>query len=186
MYMDTYAGWSLPVTFGYSGGDYTNKWYNATPLGLAFKSILGIPDSLALSGGASWPKAFICPKATLSLSTTLGSSPTLYNVTYSYGENASNWANWGADDFRGAKSSQIANPSAKLQFGDGTDWQLMKDMSYYASKYAMVGEFHDNSTYSGMTAYRHNLGANFTFYDGHSANMKYQIIQGSVDYWMLW
>ncbi len=184
MYIDSYAGWCLPVTYGWNGGDYTNKWYNGTPLGLAFKASMGINTSAVNS--VFFPRGFICPKATLSYDNSYGTSPKLYNITYSYGLNVSNWPNWGVDDMRGARYSQIVNPSSKLQFADGTDWQVLRDMSVYATKYGVVGEFHDNSTYSGMTAYRHYNGANIVFYDGHASNLKYSSVQGNNSLWLLW
>ncbi len=182
MYSDAYAGWAIPDAYGYNGSSYSSTWYHGDQLtGAAVKSLLGYESSLA--NNAYWPKAFICPKATLC--SIQSNNPPLYKIQYSYGMNTASLPGWGSD-YIGARMSQVVNPSQKIDFIDATDWQAMISHSYYATGYGIVGEHWDGSTYVAMTAYRHLQGAGIAFYDGHAASLKYQEAQGNTAIWNLW
>jgi len=105
---------------------------------------------------------------------------------YSYGMNIQNYSSWGGQDYRGAKTNQVVNPSAKLDFVDALDWQVPMSNSVYATFYAQRGEYYEWPAYCAVTAYRHMQGANVVFFDGHVAGLKYQTLQNNSAIWSLW
>ncbi len=180
LYADAYGGWAIPDT--YAGGSGTLFWYEGRDfLGSAIKGVFGLTGEACNTFG--WPKAFICPKAPLATKVP-GTSVSLYDITRSYGLNETSLAAWG-NPYRGAKMSRIVDPSQKLNFADAVDWHVGSWGSVYATYYGAVGENYV-AGYTAMTAYRHFLGANLVYYDGHAGSLKYQALQNNAACWNLW
>ncbi len=182
LYADSYGGWAVPDAYGFSGS-YDNQWFHGASyyLGSAVKALCMSSEQADAYG---WPKAFICPKATLATKTS--NNPPLYGIERSYGLNISSLAAYG-QPYRGAKMAAIVSPSQKLNFVDSTDYQANKLKSYYLTYYAQhEGDYYDSSSYNCMTAYRHSRSANAAFYDGRAGNLPYQSLQGADSIWLLW
>ncbi len=175
-YADSYNGWEVPAAYGYSGGSYTNVWYCYSYLELAFKSCIGLP--LYASNQGAWPRALVCPDATLSPKPDSRGLVNFSNPFYPYGMNTQDLL-WG-DAFFGWRQTQVRNPSMKVNFADGLNWLLGTNGSYYSTNYAILGEAYSAA---GATAYRHRLGANVAFHDGHAAHLTYRELQGKAELW---
>ena len=183
-YSDSYNGWALPLCYGYVAPGYKDAWYlgNST-LYPAFAQSVGVPDSVTANGNG-YTLAFICPKASYALATPFNTKPVSYPISRSYGMNLSILGSagaWGSTDYLGLMLNQVKHPSTKVQFNDGTDWELSKSNSLY-SIYIMEGELKTGGT-NAVTAYRHTEGANAGFFDGHVANIRYQDLQNNTLYW---
>ena len=183
LYADNYNSWFLPSKCGWTGSGYSQLWYNSTPLGVAAKTLIDLPSSAITSG--AWPKAFICPKATLVTPATGYSN--LYPMDRSYAMNVVTSGWWGIDPW-GWTANKLVRPSMTINFIDSTDaYGVVIEHSLYASYYGLQGEYYANdNTYNAMTAYRHSLGANIAFADGHTSNMNYRDIQNNSAYWYPW
>jgi prepilin-type N-terminal cleavage/methylation domain-containing protein len=173
MYADAYGGWAIPNS--YAGGGGWNGGAGALHLGL--KEVLGLKSSEA----PGWPKAFICPKATLV--SVASYQPLLFDISRSYGMNSSMFP--ATDDYRGCKLGAVLRPSEKIDFADGTDRQIVSSSSYYAAFYGLRGEDYGPGYY-GVTAYRHSGCAVVAYFDAHAAPASYQAIQGNANCWRLW
>ncbi len=182
MYADSYNNWAIPAAVDLIGSDYLNKWYRDRNLSASLKALLGFKGAFADPAFIGWPKSFICPKATLA--TQSCDNPPLYWISRSYGLNTENFT-YGTSPILGPRMNQVATPSKKMGFADGSGWVLNKACSIYASYYGLVGEYYDVN-YGCMTAYRHFQGANIAYYDGHAGNANYKVVQNNPDVWNLW
>lgn len=176
LYVTDYDSWYQPVTqpYTWTGSTYSIYW-SKDP---AFRGYLGTPPEIGKE--TLWPLRFICPLATYT--NTHPSGAAYYYMQYTYGMNIEGTSGWGQPN-RGIKSTRLKNPSGKLQFVDGLDWQVNKSGGVYATKYGVSGE--TNTGVTCFTAYRHNKGANIAFYDTHYEWRQYQDVQSNDALWTL-
>ena len=174
-YADSYGAWEIPL---YYNGQNGQTWFKMEPgdvLETAIKDCMGLHSA---SGKNGWPRSLICQNAILATPT--GEAPGLVNINSAYGINCEGLI-WGTT-YYGWRQSQIISPSKNINFIDALDWQSSMQHSLYVSYYGLLGEY-GGTTYNAMPAYRHKLGANIAFHDGHAANMRYQDIQNNSSIW---
>ncbi len=181
-YADFYGSWEIPIGYDFNGGtnSFGQRWYckmYGDVLQTAIKDSMGLKSASAKYG---WPRGLVCQNASLVVSS---GEPGLYAIERSYGIN-NQGLTWGASSYYGWRMTEIKSPSKKINFIDGTDWQIAMSRSVYSSYYGLMGEYFANDgVYNCMTAYRHGRGANMAFHDGHAASMRYQDVQNNT---MLW
>ena len=133
-----------------------------------------------------YPRAALCPEATLAFTYSTANERDGYHVTLSYGLNTeqlnqgypltADWArgNGGAPDYFCAwKRGQIVSPADKIQYVDAVGSVNSGGSPPYSKRYFLPdwGEVYDASVYPGksnIVAYRHLKGANVLYYDGHA------------------
>jgi prepilin-type processing-associated H-X9-DG protein len=153
-YVGDFNDWWIPASY----------WYK-TPL---YTRMTGF--KYADTSYDYWSKGAICPNATLALSKTVASgSSTYYYVGNSYG--AAYTVVGGTFGFFGLR--EVKNPSRKMSWADGVDWNLSPNITSYPTYYAQYGEKYRAS----MTAYRHSgISANLLFFDGHAECLPWRIV----------
>lgn len=168
MYVNDWDGWSIPISQG--PNDATRMpWYKIPDV----RESLGIKVPITITSRV--PRGFICPKALYALSS--GSSNG-FLLDWSYGCNYSmstGYASLSAS-FRGFKLAMVRNPSSKIQFSDASDYWLNYGSSEY---YLTEGEKRGDGA---RICYRHEKGADSSFWDGHVAWLPYRevVFQGKV------
>ncbi|MDG1890708.1 MAG: prepilin-type N-terminal cleavage/methylation domain-containing protein [Verrucomicrobiota bacterium] len=101
-----------------------------------------------------------------------------YNFEDWYPSDGRGWA-LASKDHAGHKMTAIQSPSSKLIFHDGHDWWSKWKGADYDLGWDKLGhqgsvQDYKNAGTGGPTMYRHNEGANISFYDGHAARMPKQ------------
>lgn len=184
MYTNDNNGWAIPAFVGPST-DRT-MWFKMASL----RSYMGIdssPDG-TYATYEYWPSDFICSNATLARTNARDGYP---DVKSCYGNNVTDptssstggfYGSWSSVTIRGFQMSKIKSPGSKLAWADATDWQITEIRSDPVQYYNVVGEFF-SSSYNGMTAYRHNNGANIGFFDGHAALLPAQDVSLNAKLW---
>ena len=184
---------SILKQFGVAHHMYANEaddWFVSHTLNttsVPWYSNIKFRANLSLPPGTTYPEGMVCPDV-----------PATHQAAASknYGGNGHTDANGllapkvetlffttgtapGRRHFRG----KIRNPSIKLQMTDGSDWNLSKANSNYATRWDLTPEL-DGSTNAiwgggtyNQTSYRHNEGANILMFDGH---VEYR---GKVEVW---
>lgn len=171
MYLSDYRDWYLPVKWGFNpnpappatpppaGLALPTIAHQAYPNNPAFRRYLG----LAAKGTSRVPWGLVCPRAALAID---GRTRAGYEPARSFGYNSTGLA-WYAGPtiyYTGWKRRQVRSPATKLMFVDATDWVVSLSGS---GKYEIYGEDHGVTPRNGITAYRHERGANVVFWDGH-------------------
>jgi len=164
-----------------------------TPTGLGWNSIydfqkgMGAPMTSSINNDYYFPAGVICPDATVVWTVGADSG---YPINYSYGMNTSNVPLMiGAPLFFYAwKISKIFNPSEKICFVEaignmsyGTDNAgLPHSMKYLPTSFATGcqgwGEQYGPPDKTNILCYRHSLGSNVLFFDGHCEWMHYDAL----------
>ncbi len=112
------------------------------------------------------PYGLICRRAVLSLN---GANKSGYEPARSYGYNSTGlgWFKNPTIYYTGYKRKQVRKPALKLMFVDATSGAVSESGS---EKYETMGEVYgppNPASQTGITAYRHERGANVAFFDGH-------------------
>jgi len=160
-YVNDYNDWWVPV----------NRWDN----NWAYIQMRGV--RVSPSNSLYWSRGAICPNATLALASTVSDGASVYYKTMnSYG--ACYYAQ--GMTYVSYRYREVKNPSRKMAWADGTDWDLCSSNSYYPTNYGQYGEQQSWNGSSGivcMTAYRHPaLSANLAFFDGHSESLPWRVV----------
>lgn len=190
MYANEWKGWCLPGHWGWSPP--APGWTGSTTPPATF--VPGVTDTWhgwanvwdfqknlsAQRNGRNlttyFPASLMCPDATVCY--TIGAYGG-YPIVYSYGMNTSDQPSIVPTLWTGWKMSQVRSPAEKIFFADA-----LGDISYGSSgppdkapntmKYldqqlggAGWGEVHYPPDHSNILCYRHNLGANVLYFDGH-------------------
>lgn len=126
------------------------------------------------SVASSWPRSLLCAGATINGGV----------IDRTYGYNSTGFTGtFGAEGTRRqARENQIRNPSMRLAFADGVDWNIR---SNGWDTYVNEG---DTDATSGprqnAVAYRHGERANVVFWDGHvKAMRRAELNPASSDIW---
>lgn len=188
MYVNEWKGWCLPGHWGWSPP--APGWNGSTTPPSGF--VTGVTDTwhgwanvwdfqkdlTAIKSGGSlttyFPANLICPDATVAW--TKGAYGG-YPITYSYGMNTSDQPSRIPSYWTGWKLSEVKSPADKIFFTDALGdvsyggGQYPYSMRYlppsFASNCAGWGEVHQPPDESNIVCYRHNLGANVLYFDGH-------------------
>lgn len=174
MYLNEFDDWYMPIKWGFNPNPLppwpppppglpaptiaTQSW----PSNAAFRRNLG--ERLTHS---RVPYGLICPKAVLAMQSATKQG---YEVPRSYGYNSTGlgWYDGPTIYYTGFKRRQVRSPALKLMFVDATDHAV----NYSASdRYLRFGEVYgppDPMPRTGITAYRHERGANVMYFDGHA------------------
>ncbi|MEI3037979.1 MAG: prepilin-type N-terminal cleavage/methylation domain-containing protein [Victivallales bacterium] len=168
LYQNDFDGWCPAIN---TQGDVKEvRWLRQ------LRSYANLP-SRASGGGDYWPKAYICPNATLALSTTVASEPGCFSLIYSYGINREgfpSYAEHAAGAYRGIRNTQINRPSVKIAQTDATDWMVCYERANKANYYDVRGEQFESSSYNNVPAYRHSARLNLTYHDGHAGSASFK------------
>ena len=168
LYQNDFDGWCPAIN---TQGDVKEvRWLRQ------LRSYANLP-SRASGGGDYWPKAYICPNATLALSTTVASEPGCFSLIYSYGINREgfpSYAEHAAGAYRGIRNTQINRPSVKIAQTDATDWMVCYERTNKANYYDVRGEQFESSSYNNVPAYRHSARLNLTYHDGHAGSASFK------------
>jgi prepilin-type processing-associated H-X9-DG protein/prepilin-type N-terminal cleavage/methylation domain-containing protein len=173
MYLNEFNGWYLPVKWGFNPNPQP-PW-NPPPAGLAPPTIEtlhwvknpALRRTMRLKlNQTRVPYGLICPRAPLAIA---GANKDGYEVARSYGYNSTGigWYSNPTIYYTGLKLRQVHSPSTKLMFADATDWTINISAS---NRYDTLGEVWGPPVpvvQTGITAYRHERGANIAFFDGH-------------------
>jgi len=202
MYVNEWKGYCLPGHWGWSPP--SPGWTGTTtpPAGYVagvtdtwkgWNSIYDLQKNLGaqmvgtINSDPYFPASMMCPDATVVW--TKGANGG-YPINYCYGMNTSDqgviipapvlWYGW--------KINQIRSPAEKIFFTDA-----LADVSYggpptvpphtmkylpktFAPSCAGWGEVYGPPDYQDILCYRHSLGANVLFYDGHAEWMRYDAL----------
>ena len=137
-------------------------------------------EFLGLRGRSSYvPAGLVCPQATLSASEQTREG---YPVARSYGYNVEGlpWASNPPLYYTGYAEGRVRSACEKLMFVDATDWVLREQS---AAAYLTYGEQFGPWPLNGITAYRHQRGANVLYFDGHGAYLRQDEIIGNNRLW---
>ncbi len=200
-YANTYDGAYVPVVFkGIVDGkaEYI-EWLRNT----SFRSYLSLKSYETGDEETKLfdiPDEFICPSDRISRD----KRNRLAGVLCSYGYNYTEWkpeSGWmpPINEYAGHWTYKIRQAAEKLMFVDGIDWWV----EWSAADYSGALDEHVDSSgdawgwdklgqaniftykdkgFHGPTIYRHNEGANVTFYDGHVKYMKKEEVFVIEDY----
>lgn len=167
MYINDNNGFCVPISIDSSYRWYLNKEYS------------GIVGAETTSSG-QWPKAFVCPFATLALDSL---NDGFVEIRRSYGMGYDGFPTMAG--YRGYRINSIKSPGDQLNFIDSTDWQVSGPLSAAnPERYYTYGEYHGDGAYV-MTAYRHRDGANIAFYDGHAQWLPSSEVYGNEALWYI-
>jgi prepilin-type N-terminal cleavage/methylation domain-containing protein/prepilin-type processing-associated H-X9-DG protein len=166
LYANEEDGWYVPIIDRTTTGT-TRTW----PSNMTFRKLMGYSDMQNSSDG-NWhaPKEFLCPSDVISNKRI---QDTQWTSWLSYGYNLTDWyfANWNAIVYAGHKAINVPNPSGEIFFTESHDWWLWWKGADYTVGWDVLGQDtitpYKNVGCDGPTLYRHNDGANLTFYDGH-------------------
>lgn len=156
---------------------------NLPPSSATYTSWCGLEqyrEYLGLHGSSSYvPPGLTCPRATLCIAgqTSLG-----YPLPRSYGYNIEGLP-WDTDPplyYTGYSEGRVRHPSEKLMFTDATDWVLRE---VFSPGYLSYGEQYGAAPLAGMTAYRHDHGANVLYFDGHGDYLRQEEIVNNDRLW---
>ena len=168
LYQNDFDGWCPAIN---TQGDVKEvRWLRQ------LRSYANLPPRVS-GGGDYWPKAYICPNATLALSTTVASEPGCFSLIYSYGinrESFPSYAEHAAGAYRGIRNTQINRPSVKIAQTDATDWMVCYERANKANYYDVRGEQFESSSYNNVPAYRHSARLNLTYHDGHAGSASFK------------
>ncbi len=168
LYQNDFDGWCPAIN---TLGDVKElRWLRQ------LRSYANLPSRVS-GGGDYWPKAYICPNATLALSTTVASEPGCFSLIYSYGinrESFPSYAEHAAGAYRGIRNTQINRPSVKIAQTDATDWMVCYERANKANYYDVRGEQFESSGYNNVPAYRHSARLNLTYHDGHAGSASFK------------
>jgi prepilin-type processing-associated H-X9-DG protein/prepilin-type N-terminal cleavage/methylation domain-containing protein len=173
LYLNEHHDWYLPVKWGFDPNP-PPPW-PPPPAGLppptiatlhwqanpAFRRAIG-----QKLGQTRLPYGLVCPKAVLAIN---GATKAGYEPARSYGYNSTGigWYTGPTIYYTGLKRRQVHSPATKLMFADATDWTINESAS---ARYETLGEVFGPPVpvpQTGITAYRHERGANVAFFDGH-------------------
>lgn len=167
LYQNDFDGWCPAIN---TQGDVKElRWQRQ------LRSYANLPTRT--DGGDYWPKAYICPNATLALSTTVASQPGCFSICSSYGINRESFPSYtdhAAGAYRGIRNTQIGRPSVKIAQTDATDWMVCYERANKTNYYDVRGEQFENSSYNNVPAYRHSARLNLTYYDGHAGSASFK------------
>jgi prepilin-type processing-associated H-X9-DG protein len=109
-----------------------------------------------------------------------------YNFEDWYPSDGRSWA-LASKDHAGHRLSHVTQPAEKLIFHDGHDWWSQWKGANYFDGWDRLGQKGSVQDYKdagcgGPTLYRHNEGANFAFYDGHSERLNKREVWIPEDY----
>ena len=126
------------------------------------------------------PASLICPRA--ALATDSGNAEG-YVIGLSYGQNAEGlpWLANPPTYYTGVREGRLRHADQKLMIADATDWVIREAFS---ASYLTNGEAY-GPTQIGITAYRHNRGANVLFFDGHAVLLPQEEIINNDRLWKL-
>ncbi len=175
LYENDNKGWAVPMG-GSNGGVRKSPWI--WHQNRDFHGYAGVTRD----NNARWPVDRGCP-------TRKNKTPTL-NINAqgallhkSYGYNLERLPGRNTAYHRGHSNNKIKDPSAKLEFADGADWQINWGNS---NKYPQSDERNGSGAEGGhwnKTCYRHGYGASITFWDGHAEWRKMQYVQRNNALW---
>lgn len=187
MYVGAWQGWCLPGHWGWSPPSPGWTGNTTPPSGY----VAGVTDTWhgwanvwdfeknlnAMRSGSTLTTYFsdgvICPDSTVCW--TLGFYGG-YPITYSYGMNTSDQTSLVPTYWTGWKLNKVRDPASKIFFTDA-----LGDVSYggappYSMRYLPQGtapnapgwgEVHTPPDESNILCYRHSMGANVLYFDGH-------------------
>jgi prepilin-type processing-associated H-X9-DG protein len=186
MYVSEYRDWWLPVKWGYNpnptppaqlpaGLAPATIGHQTYPNNPAFRKYLRARDA----GTGRVPAGMVCPRAVLAEE---GGTKAGYNLGRSYGYNSTglSWYAGPTIYYTGWKRRQVRSPATKLMFVDATDWVVSLAGS---GRWDLYGEAHGVSPRNGITAYRHERGANVAYWDGHVAWVGKGEVAGNAGLW---
>lgn len=189
MYLSDYRDWYLPVKWGFNPNPKPPA--KPPPAGLplptiahqtylnnpAFRGYLGLRGKGTSSSRVPW--GLVCPRAVLAIN---GATKAGYPLARSYGYNSTglSWYAGPTIYYTGWKRRQVRSPATKLMFADATDWVVSLGGS---GKWDLYGEDHGPSPRNGITAYRHERGANVVFFDGHGEWVRKRDVIGKAALW---
>lgn len=194
MYVNEWKGWCLPGHWGWSPpapgwagnptppagyvGGVTDTWHGWANVWDFQKDLAAMKSGHSLT--TYFPPGLICPDATVVW--TIGNFGG-YPIGYSYGMNTSDQPSIVPTYWTGWKINQVKSPAEKIFFTDA-----LGDVSYggapsHSLAYLDValggagwGEVHQPPNQSNMVCYRHTLGANVLYFDGHCEWQSYHAI----------
>jgi prepilin-type N-terminal cleavage/methylation domain-containing protein/prepilin-type processing-associated H-X9-DG protein len=202
MYVNEWHGFCLPGHWGWSppspgwigsatppaGYDpvLTDTWHGWNSI-YDLQKALGAVKLDTINNNPYFPSGLQCPDATVVW--TKGANGG-YPINYSYGMNTSDqtaiipapklWYGW--------KTNQVRAPAEKIFFTDalgdvsygGPPTVPPHSMKYLPTSYAPNapgwGEIYGPPDFSNILCYRHSMGANVLFYDGHCEWMRYDAL----------
>lgn len=197
MYLNDHRDWYLPVKWGFS---LTREpGWPPPPPGLlpptiptlhwpsnpSFRRSLGLPPH---TSGGRVPEGFVCPAAVLAHQARNASGVPL-GRSYGYNSEGLGWYANPTIYYTGHKRHDVRSPATKLMFVDATAGAVNMTGS---TKYDTWGEFYglppggrwpDVQPVTGMTAYRHDRGANVAFFDAHVEYLKKSDIMNNDRLW---
>ncbi len=149
MYADQWNGYFVPVHNWY-GPDYfdrTEWWENSL-----YTKLMGVTKN-------RWPVGLICPK----LQSPINTIGRTYGFNW-YGS-GDDWATHGPQ----IRRDRVRFTASKMQQVDASDWHVPNpSLANYTLLWDVFGEARaDEGGANGVTAYRHEEGANISFFDGH-------------------
>ena len=174
MYLNEYRDWYVPVKWGFN--TTPDPPWPPPPAGLPAPTIphaswprnVGFRRALGLKtiNQSRVPYGLVCRSAVLSID---GANKSGYEPARSYGYNSTGlkWHDGPTIYYTGFKRKQVRRPALKLMFVDATSAAVSGGGS---EKYETLGEVYGPPTptsQTGITAYRHERGANVAFFDGH-------------------
>ena len=187
LYADAHDDWYVPCIERIDL-DYESTW-TYWPENQDFRKVVGYKDMQSDYENWNAPKEYLCPSDKVSNKEFIDYINN-WNNYLSYGYNITDWfhpnSNWFNMSYTGHKSTFIKNPSGEMIWGESNDWWFWWRGADYTIGWDVLG--HDTiSPYqeagcNGPTLYRHNEGANYTFYDGHVDYMKKQEAWSQEDY----
>jgi prepilin-type N-terminal cleavage/methylation domain-containing protein/prepilin-type processing-associated H-X9-DG protein len=137
-------------------------------------------EFLGLRGRSAYvPAGLTCPRATLCIAQQTSEG---YPLPRSYGYNLEGlpWDDNPPLYYTGYAEGRVRRPCEKLMFADATDWVIREA---FASGYLSYGEQYGAAPLNGMTAYRHDHGANVLYFDGHGDYLRQDEIIGNHRLW---
>jgi len=174
VYLNDYDDWYVPVKWGFNPSP--DPPWPPPPAGLepptiehanwtrnaGFRRALGVKTL----NQSRVPYGLVCSRAPLAIS---GANKNGYELARSYGYNSTGlkWFAGPTIYYTGFKRKEVRKPATKLMFVDATSAAVSQSGS---EKFETLGEVYgppNPDSQTGITAYRHERGANVAFFDGH-------------------